>query len=109
MTTVNRPGSLGKAPFAAGGTAQSFVFVGNPQWSSVSFFTKATAAGTVQLFRIDQDGQRTPIGSAIPVGVIPDEDQQVVAFGFGAIQADYVNTDATAGLATFEARTSQGT
>lgn len=105
---VNRPGSLGKKPFAAGATVSSEIFVDNPQWRDVTFYTKASQPGTVLLYRIDQDGQRHPYPAAIPVAAAPAEDQQTVRGGFGLMQIDFANTNATAGVVTFEVRASQG-
>lgn len=106
--SVTRPGTLGKRPFGPGATVSSDVFLDNPQWRDVSIYTKATQAGTVLLYRIDQDGQRHPYPAAIAVAAAPAEDQQTIHGGFGQIQADYTNTSGVAGIVTFEVRASQG-
>ena len=105
MTTVDRPGSLGRSvPYLADGTATSDVFVAGRSDRIVSLFVTASSAGQVVASRIDQTGERRPLG--LPVAVAANvESRIVIDFPFGAVELEYENTDSTAGLASFEVRT----
>lgn len=104
MATVDRPGSLGRIAYLASGHAISDVFVAGRSDRLVSLFVTATSSGQVVASRIDQNGERRALG--LPVAVVAGQESRIlIDFPFGAVELDYENTDATAGVATFEVRT----
>lgn len=88
--------------YSAAGSVSSKHFIQTKSSEKVSFFTRATTDGTVQVFRIDMVGGLRPLASGVAV-TTGEENRQT--FDFPVERAVVVFTDSSGGPGTvsFEA------